>query len=258
VNDATYAGEIALVTGGNKGIGKQIVRRLATEGLTVYLGARDKARGEAAAGELAATGADVRLIQLDVTEPSQVEAAAARIATEHGRLDVLVNNAGVIEPEEAPEATTVEQLRRTYEVNVFGVVAVTRACLPLLRRATVGRVVNLSTPLGSLSLHSDPQSMVANAGMLAYASSKATVNALTLMYANALRGENILVNAVNPGFVATDMNGHQGVLTAEQGAEAPVRLALLGPDGPTGTFHGRVADFTDETMREVVDAVLPW
>ncbi len=258
MNDATHAGEIALVTGGNKGIGKQIVRRLAAEGMTVYLGSRDKARGEAAAGELAASGADVRFIQLDVTDAAQVQAAAARIATEQGRLDVLVNNAGVIEPEEAPAETTVEQVRRTFETNVFGVVAVTSACLPLLRRAAVGRVVNLSSPLGSLSLHADPQSMVANAGMLAYASSKAAVNALTLMYANAVRGDMILVNAVNPGFVATDMNGHQGVLTAEQGAEAPVRLALLGPDGPTGTFQGRAADFTDETMRELVDAALPW
>jgi len=200
------------VTGANKGIGKEVVRRLAAEGMIVYLGGRDEARGTAAAGELGASGADVRFILLDVTDQAQVDAAAQRVADEHGRLDVLVNNAGVaVERGMALPEVTVEQVRRTYEVNVFGVVAVTRAVLPLLRRSAGARVVNLSSPLGSLELLSDPDGMIAQHALLAYSSSKSAVNALTLLYANALRPDGILVNAVNPGFVATDLNRHLNV-----------------------------------------------
>lgn len=232
--------ETALVTGANKGIGRQIARRLAAEGLVVYLGSRDLTRGREAAEGI---DGDVRPIELDVTDEGQIRAAAERVEQERGSLGVLVNNAGIAVEWGTPIAeVSAEQARRTFEVNVFGVVAVTRAFLPLLRRAaqagTAARIVNLSSPLGSLHLLSDPRSGIAEHALLAYSSSKSAVNALTLVYANALRADGILVNAANPGYVATDLNGHRGVLTVEQGAEGPVSLALLGQDGPTGTFTG--------------------
>ena len=232
-----HNGEVALVTGANKGIGREIVRRLAAEGVSVYLGARDEERGRRAARDLAGDGADVRFLQLDVTDPAQIDAAVKQVDEECGRLDVLVNNAGVaLEWGSSVAEVTVEQMRRTFEVNVFGVVAVTRACIPLLRQSSAARVVNISSPLGSLSLIDDPDDVVSSVGMLAYSSSKTALNAVTLLYANALQPDAITVNAVSPGFVATDLNHHRGQLTVEQGAELPVRLALLGADGPTGTF----------------------
>lgn len=249
--------ETALVTGGNKGIGREIVRRLAAEGLTVYLGARDEVRGRAAARELAAEGADVRCVRLDVTDPAQVDAAAERIAGEAGRLDVLVNNAGVAVEWGVPvEDVTAEQMRRAYEVNVFGVVTVTRACVPLLRRSAAGRIVNLSSPLGSLTLMTDPDSPVSGRRLLAYCSSKAALNALTVQYAGALREDGITVNAVNPGLVGTDLNGlapgdNPRVRTLSQGADLPARLALRNdPDRPSGTFLG------DDD--HAADGVVPW
>lgn len=180
-------GRIALVTGADKGLGREIVRRLGALGMTVLAGARDPERGRRA----------------------------------------------------------VAALRDTYEVNVFGVVAVTNAMLPLLRQSPAARVVNLSSPLGSLALHADPASQIADVRLLAYNSAKAALNAITLMYANQLRGTGILVNAVNPGYVATDLNQHQGTLTVQQGAIVPVQAATLAGDGPTGAFLG-------------ADGPLPW
>jgi NAD(P)-dependent dehydrogenase (short-subunit alcohol dehydrogenase family) len=239
--------ETALVTGANKGIGRQIARRLAAEGLVVYLGSRDLARGREAAEGL---DGDVRPIELDVTDEAQIRAAAERVTQERGSLSVLVNNAGIAVEWGTPIAeVSAEQTRRTFEVNVFGVVAVTRAFVPLLRRSAEvrpgARIVNLSSPLGSLQLLSDPHSRIVEHALLAYSSSKSAVNALTLVYAHALRADGILVNAVSPGYVATDLNGHRGLLSVEQGAEAPLRLALLGPDGPTGTFTE-------------IDGAVPW
>jgi len=221
--------ETALVTGANKGIGKEIARRLVAEGMTVYLGARDETRGQAAADEIGA-----RFVRLDVTDEESVQKAVAGLES----LDVLVNNAGVavdwgVEPAEMSAAV----MRNAFEVNVFGVVTVTRACVPLLRRAPEGRIVNLSSPLGSLTLLSDFDCPVAQRKLLAYSSSKSALNAVTLVYAQALAP--IRVNAVNPGLIATDLNGFTpgaGVGTVEQGAEVPVRLAL--GDGGTGEFHG--------------------
>ncbi|MPZ85205.1 MAG: SDR family NAD(P)-dependent oxidoreductase [Actinophytocola sp.] len=231
-------GEIALVTGANKGIGKEIVRRLAVEGFTVYLGARDEDRGRAAAEQ---TDGDVRFVHLDVTDEDSVAAAAKRVEQAHGRLDVLVNNAGVaVEWGVAPERIGADVLRRAYAVNVFGVASVTRSAIPLLREGS--RVVNMSSPLGSLTLMSDPASPVSTRHLLAYSSSKAALNALTVLYANVLRPKGVLVNAANPGLVGTDLNGldaeRDGVRTVERGAEVPVRLALLAADGPTGGFFG--------------------
>ncbi|MCK2241271.1 MULTISPECIES: SDR family oxidoreductase [unclassified Crossiella] len=232
--------EVALVTGANKGIGKEIARGLAAAGLTVYLGARDLGRGEQAAREL---GGDVRVLQLEVTDEAGVRAAVDRIEAETGRLDVLVNNAGVaLDWGAGPDLATAEALRQTFEVNVFGVVAVTRACLGLLRRAPVGRVVNVSSPLGSLGLLSDPDHPIAQRHLLAYSSAKAALNAITLLHANALRPDGVLVNAASPGLVATDLNIDspfpRGERTPAESAEVPLRLALLGADGPTGQFWG--------------------
>lgn len=255
--DRRHHGEVALVTGANKGIGREIARLLAGEGMTVYLGARDAERGRAAGRELADGGADVRFLQLDVTDQSQVDAAVKQIDEEFGRLDVLVNNAGiVVEWGTAVEDVTVEQMRRAYDVNVFGPVAVTRACIPLLRRSTAGRVVNLSSPLGSLSLISERENPISTRGLLAYSSSKTALNAITVLYANALREAGIRVNAANPGLVVTDLNASspfdRGARTPEQGAEVPVRLALMGADGSTGTFRGN-----DDGSVEA-EATVPW
>ncbi|ONI73235.1 dehydrogenase [Actinosynnema sp. ALI-1.44] len=244
----------ALVTGGNKGIGREIVRLLAEQGHTVYLGARDPGRGQRAADELTRhADLDIRFVRLDVTDRESVAAAVERIGAETGQLDVLVNNAGiVVEWDVPPTGITAEQLRETYEVNVFGVVTVTSACLPLLRRSHRARIVNMSSGLGSLTLLDDLTSPIPSRGLLAYSSSKAALNALTLLYADALRADGIKVNAASPGAVPTDQNTGAafplGDRTTADGARVPVLLATLPADGPTGSFRGP----------DSVDNVIPW
>ncbi|AXE89719.1 SDR family oxidoreductase [Streptomyces sp. Go-475] len=235
---------VAVVTGANKGIGREIARQLAERGHVVHLGARDPGRGHAAERELRAEGLDVRFLHLDVTDENSVALAAKRVADETGPLHVLVNNAGIGVPEQAPSQTSAEQVRRVYETNVFGVVTVTNAFLPLLRRAGSARIVNVSSAVGSLAAaaaREDPSGVFPPGtfpAMLAYGTSKAALNAVTLAYANELRDTGILVNAASPGFVATDINGHNGVLGVEQGARVPVLLATLDDDGPTAAFLG--------------------
>jgi NAD(P)-dependent dehydrogenase (short-subunit alcohol dehydrogenase family) len=236
---------VAVVTGANKGIGLEIARQLARERITVYLGARDEERGRAAAEKLRAEGLDARPLRLDVTDDASVAAAAAQLERDGGRLDVLVNNAGIAIDDGPPSRVSIDVLKRTYETNVFGVVRVTQALLPLLRRSQAGRIVNLSSGLGSLALNSDPSWDYAAVKFLGYNSSKTAVNAITVQFAHELRETPIKVNAADPGYVATDMNGHRGVRSVEQGAATPVRLALLPPDGPTGGY------FNDE-------GPLPW
>ncbi|MFJ8686739.1 SDR family oxidoreductase [Micromonospora wenchangensis] len=237
-------GGCALVTGANKGIGYAVARALGGLGMCVYLGARDERRGLAAARSLGDDGLDVRFLRLDVTDESGVRLAAKRLDDEVGRLDVLVNNAGVGGGMSPPSATATDQVRQVYETNVFGVVTVTNAMLPLLRRSTAGRIVNVSSVIGSLThaaAKDDPTGvfpMGVFPTLLEYATSKAALNALTVTYANELRGSGILVNAVSPGFVATDINGNRGTLTPAQGARLVVRMATLGADGPTGVFVG--------------------
>lgn len=239
-----HEGKIALVTGANKGIGREIARRLAGLGMTVFASARDEKRGKQAAAELQKEGGDIRFLQLDVTDEASVKQAAEQIDTAFQRLDVLVNNAGIITERERPPTNalasevTVDEMRRTYEVNVFGVVAVTRAMLPLLRRSPAARIVNMSSPLGSLSWRASRDNPAPQPGLLAYNSSKAAQNAVTLHYANELRGAGILVNAANPGKVGTDLNRHTGERTVEQGANIAMHLATLGAYGPTGAFLG--------------------
>jgi len=227
---------VAVVTGANKGIGLEIARQLAREGITVFIGARDEARGRAAAEKLRAEGYDARPLPLDVTDDASVAAAVSRLEKDPGRLDILVNNAGVAIDDGPPSRVSMDALRRTYETNVFGVVRVTQALLPLLRRSDAGRIVNLSSGLGSLALNSDPSWAFAPVKYLAYNTSKSAVNAITVQFAHELRETRIKVNAADPGYVATDMNRHQGVRTVEQGASTPVRLATLPPDGPTGGY----------------------
>ena len=236
---------VAVVTGANKGIGLEIARQLGREGITVFLGARDEERGRAAAEKLRAEGIDAHPLRLDVTDDASVSAAAALLERDAGHLDILVNNAGIAIDDGPPSRVSLDTLRRTYETNVFGVVRTTQAMLPLLRRSEAGRIVNLSSGLGSLTQNSDPSWDYASVKFLAYNSSKTAVNAITVQFAYELRDTPIKVNAADPGYVATDMNRNQGVRSVEQGAATPVRLALLPPDGPTGGY------FND-------DGPLPW
>jgi NAD(P)-dependent dehydrogenase (short-subunit alcohol dehydrogenase family) len=218
-----------LITGANKGLGHEAGRRLLAEGHTVWIGARDEARGEQAAQELGG-----RFVQLDVTDRGSVEAAAARIEAEHGSLDVLVNNAGIAGERVAVPDTTVEQLRHVYETNVFGLVRVLQAFTPLLLRSPSPVVVNVSSGMGSLAITTDSERLESKIVALAYPSSKAAVNMLTSQYAKAY--PQMRINAVDPGYTATDLNQHRGIKTVEEGAEAIVWAARLGPDGPSGGF----------------------
>jgi NAD(P)-dependent dehydrogenase (short-subunit alcohol dehydrogenase family) len=228
--------KIALITGANKGIGKEIARQLGSQGFTVLLGARDETRGAEAASELTQEGIIAHSVLLDVTDPKSIAAAAQRIEAEFGRLDVLVNNAGIASNNSPASETDMETLRRIYETNVFGVFAVTKAMLPLLKSADAGRIVNLSSGLGSLTQNSDPNWEFAGAKPLAYNSSKSALNMMTVIIAAELKDTAIKVNAADPGFTATDLNQHRGTRTVEQGATAAVRLALLPTDGPTGGY----------------------
>ena len=233
------AKKVALITGANKGIGFEIARQLGTQGMIVLVGARDRERGEEAARRLRSEGIEASVVHIDVTDQAMIESAASYIDQAYGKLDILVNNAGISlkEGRVPPGELAVEVFRATYETNVFGVFAMTRAMLPLLRRSEAGRVVNMSSPVGSLSLNSNPASFYAHMPpLLAYNSSKTAVNAITVFFANELRNSSIKVNAVSPGYVATDLNDHSGMLTPEQGAKVPVTFATLPAGGPTGGF----------------------
>jgi NAD(P)-dependent dehydrogenase (short-subunit alcohol dehydrogenase family) len=229
---------IALVTGANKGIGKEISRQLAAKGIRVLMGARDPERGEKAAADLQGQSLPVEFIQIDVTAQPSVDKAAAEVERRHGRLDILVNNAGVALDWVPGSELTAETLQKTFDTNVFGVFRVTKALLPLLKRSKHGRIVNVSSGLGSLTRNADPNNSLAVQNMLlAYSASKAALNMITVQFANELKGIGIKVNSANPGYTATDMNQHRGPRTVEQGAATPVRLALLPDEGPTaGVF----------------------
>jgi NAD(P)-dependent dehydrogenase (short-subunit alcohol dehydrogenase family) len=226
---------IALVTGANKGIGFEIARALGRDhGMTVLIGARDEVRGKEAAERL---GGFAVPVPLDVTSPASISALAERLRQSYGRLHVLVNNAGILrERGQRPSAMPVVLLEETFATNVFGVVAVTNALLPLLRAVPDARIVNLSSGLGSLALCSDPDHVYGQNPLLAYNASKAALNSVTVSLAAELRSSGIKVNAADPGYCATDLNGHSGPRTPTQGATAAVRLATLPADGPTGGF----------------------
>ncbi|MBC7658588.1 MAG: SDR family oxidoreductase [Chitinophagaceae bacterium] len=227
---------IALVTGANKGIGKEIAQQLAQKGLTVFIGCRDQKRGEAAALELRLQGGDVRVIALDVTDAQSIETAARRLQEECGHLDVLINNAGISVEHAPPSAANAAKMRETFDTNFFGAVATTQAMLPLLRLSAHKVIVNVSSELGSSTLHSVPEWAYAGVNLLSYNASKAALNSFTVLLAKELRSEGFRVNSINPGYVATDLNHHRGKGTAAEGAVIAVKAALLGPDGPTGSF----------------------
>ena len=224
----------ALITGANKGLGYETARQLAERGWTVLIGARDPERGRTATEKLAAEGGDVHHIPLDVTDDASVDAAVERVAALTDRLDVLVNNAGIIGSFAGPLETDPADFLACFGVNLLGPVRVTRAFLPLLSAAELPRIVMVSSGLGSLAVTSDPERRESQLVSLVYPSSKAALNMVTSQYAKALPGWK--VNAVDPGYTATDLNDHTGVKTVAEGARAIVAMAALGPDGPTGAF----------------------
>ncbi|NIK61827.1 SDR family oxidoreductase [Kribbella shirazensis] len=230
--------KIALVTGANKGIGKEIARQLGQRGFAVLAGSRDAERGELAVKELVAEGLDAAALQLEVTDAASVRAAAEHVGATYGRLDVLVNNAAIIpEGDDAVSRIPIDVLRSAFETNVIGLVEVTQAFLPLLRKAEAARIVNLSTSLASFAQVGDPSSEMSTMLTLGYNSSKAAVNMVTVMLANELRGTHVLVNAADPGNCATDMGGWDAARTPSQGAAVAVELATLPADGPTGHVY---------------------
>jgi len=229
---------IALITGANKGIGYEIAAGLGALGWTVGVGARDRGRRDDAVERLRDAGFDAFGVPLDVTDDNSVAAAAGLLSERAGRLDALVNNAGITGgwPQQ-PSIVDPETIRTVVETNVIGVVRVTNAMLPLLRRSASPRIVNMSSSVGSLTRQSGPGSETTTGPVaVAYAPSKTFLNAVTLQYAQELAGSNILINAACPGFVATDLNGFRGVRTPEQGAATAIRLATLPDGGPTGGF----------------------
>lgn len=246
MSEQTAHQNVALVTGANKGIGRGAAGQLAELGMTVLIGARDARRGEEAAAQLRAAGGDAHAVTLDVTDPATVQEAAKQIGERFGHLDVLINNAGItgsgqVSPAEAddqvPSSVDLDMVRAVFETNVFGVITVTNAMLPLLRRSPAPRIVNVSSHAASLTVISDPDGpMAALPASAAYSPSKSALTSLTVQYANELRKDGILVNAAAPGFVATDSNNHTGFLTVAQGAAVLVRLATLDADGPTAGF----------------------
>lgn len=229
--------EITLVTGANKGIGREIAAQLAALGHTVVVGARSAELGGKTAAEL---GTDS--VVLDVTDPASVAAAADTIEARYGRLDILVNNAGISRPpgtdlsHQSPSVADLGTLRAIFETNFFGVVTVTNALLPLLRRSAAPRIVNVSSGASSLTRNADPELAVHLPISAGYTPSKTALTSLTLQYARELRPDGILVNAVCPGYCATDLNNHSGFRTPAQGAVSAVRMATIPADGPTGTF----------------------
>jgi len=230
---------IALVTGATRGIGLETARQLAAKGVFVLMGARDLIVGESRAAALRSTGFNVHAIELDLDNLATVERAASMIEVRYGRLDILVNNAGISmigEGDGLPGVVSLDAIRRTFNTNFVGTVLVTQKMLQLLRKSPRGRIVNVSSTVGSLGVASDENSKSAHHAFLAYAASKASLNMLTILLAHELGGTAIKVNSVCPGYVMTDMNHGNGDLTVEQGAEPSVRYALLDDDGPTGGF----------------------
>jgi NAD(P)-dependent dehydrogenase (short-subunit alcohol dehydrogenase family) len=241
-----HAKPVVLITGANQGIGLQIAKDLVTHGFTVLVGSRNFERGEAAANEI---GPDAIALQLDVTDQASIIAAAERIRTELGRLDLLINNAAISNTSKQPGQSvldyvksnrpsnvSMDEVRAIWETNVFGVLAVTQAMLPLLREAPSARIINVSSGVGSLTANSDPASPYRQIFLPGYSASKTALNAITLAMAIELESTGIKVNTVSPGHTRTNLNNYEGTQTVEEGAREPVRLALLGPDGPSGTF----------------------
>jgi NAD(P)-dependent dehydrogenase (short-subunit alcohol dehydrogenase family) len=229
--------KIALVTGANKGIGFETARQLLALGYTVLVGARDAEKGSAAAATL---GAGAHFVQLDMSKSNSFPEIASRIESEFGKLDALINNAGVgLDWGVPPSEVTIDQLRETFETNVFGVIALTQSLLPLLKKSEAGRIVNLTSNIGSLTNQSTSRELKDYNAAVAYCSSKSALNMFTVLLAKELRETNIKVNSAHPGWVQTDMGGEQAPMKIEDGAKTSVFLATLPEDGPTGKFFHR-------------------
>jgi NAD(P)-dependent dehydrogenase (short-subunit alcohol dehydrogenase family) len=251
---------VALVTGANKGVGLAVARTLAQQGVKTWLGARDEDRGRAAETALRAQGLDVEYLPLDVSDLASIAAAAARVAASTDALDILVNNAGVMVELETtyptpqpPSEVSLEKLRKQYETNVLGPIAMIQGLLPLLRRSAAGRIVNVAARLGSFDYKTDPDRQPEPLNLIGYCTSKAALNMVTVVFARELLGTPIKINAVSPGIIATDISGPRagdlagrpGFGTPDQGAQPIVKYATLPEDGPSGGFFGP-------------DGVIPW
>jgi NAD(P)-dependent dehydrogenase (short-subunit alcohol dehydrogenase family) len=229
--------KIALITGANKGIGLEVARQLGRNGCIVFAAARNPKLGQEAAAKLKMEGIDARFVELDVTRRETIGAAAALIEKDFGKLDILVNNAGIIDPGDGPPSTAhVEAVERVLQTNFFGALTVAQAMLPLVRKSGAGRIVNVSSGLGSLTFNADPKWQNTPWVLIGYCASKAAMNMMTVQLANELRDTPIKVNSAAPGYTATDMNQNRGTQTVEEGASEIVHLSLLPADGPSGGF----------------------
>lgn len=238
--------KIALITGANKGLGFETARQLGRKGFTVLVGARDETRGATAVEKLKAEGFVADFIKLDATDAETIKNAAQTLSEKYGKLDVLVNNAGIaLDGGEKPSEVSPDLLRRTFDTNFFGVIAVTQAFLPLIKKSASGRIVNVSSGLGSLTQNSDPNWNFYDVKPLAYNASKTALNAFTVILAHELKDTSIKVNSADPGYTATDLNGNTGPKTVAEGASIITDLATLDENGATGGY------FDDQ-------GVLPW
>jgi NAD(P)-dependent dehydrogenase (short-subunit alcohol dehydrogenase family) len=235
--------KVAFITGGNRGLGFQTAIELKDAGVKVVIGSRNLAQGEQAVAKLRAAGVDADVLEFDITKASDAQAAYDYFNSRYGRLDILVNNAGIAAgvfpgtgPEHSATQVSADLLHKVFETNFFAQVALTNALLPLIRKSEAGRIVNLSSILGSLALHADPKSPIYHAKSFAYDASKTALNAYTVHLAYELRDTKIKVNSAHPGWVKTDMGGEQAPMELSEGAKTSAALATLPDDGPTGGY----------------------
>ena len=232
--------DVVLITGANKGIGFEVARQLAGKGMHVLLGSRVPSRGQDAVNQLHSEGlSNTEFIELDVTKETSIAKAVALVQSRFGVLDVLINNAGIAADRQLPSEATQGNLRYTFDTNFFAAVAVTQAFLPLLHASANARIINVSSGLGSLTLHSDPNWQYGHINVLSYCASKSALNAFTVLLAKELRDSGIKVNVADPGYTATDLNNNSGTQTVAEGSEAIVTLATAPADGPSGTYIDR-------------------
>ncbi|PCJ27480.1 MAG: short-chain dehydrogenase [SAR86 cluster bacterium] len=228
---------VTLITGANKGIGFEISRQLSNAGSLVLLGARNTELGKKAAEKLSLNGSDVTFVHIDLTNTGSIVEAAEIVKQKYGRLDTLINNAGISDPEDGPPGTTnLQSVRRIFDTNLFGTLEVTQAMLPLLQQSESPQIINLSSGLGSITLHNDPEWEYAPYKLFGYSASKAALNMMTVQLAAELKGSNVIVNSIDPGFTATDLNNHRGTQTIDEGAAAAVSQALNPQSNITGGF----------------------
>ncbi len=228
--------KIALITGANKGIGKEIARGLGQKGFIVLVGSRDEKKGEAVVSEFKKEDIQAFAVPLEVTNESSILSVSKWVESKFGKLDVLVNNAGIITDQTKPSEADLTLVKKAYDTNVFAPMRLIQVFLPLLKKSEAGRIVNVSSGLGSLTHASEPNSPYDAVNVLGYCTSKTALNAVTVHFAKELRGTSIKINSACPGYCATDLNGHSGPRTPQQGAVAPIRLATLSVDGPSGGF----------------------